>query len=211
MNPIDLNVNCSSAVHVATSNVARFGDFPVVVGLCGSAGAGKSTCALWLEEHGYLRIRFAGPLKQMLLGLGLDQRHTDGDQKEVPNRLLNGRTPRQAMQWLGTEWGRNLFGDDFWVNIWREQATNALKSGRPVVVDDLRFANEAAAVRALNGKIVKIACPWAGSASGAGHASESGDFHHDIVVANDLRGHPERMLVRLAEALGIRDDAVTAA
>lgn len=202
-NTVDLNVNCSSAVNLRPSNVnARLGGFPAVVGLCGLAGAGKSTCALWLQERGYQRIRFAGPLKKMLWSLGLGERHTDGDLKEVPHRLLNGRTPRQAMQWLGTEWGRSMFGDDFWTNIWLQTA-EAILPYQPVVVDDLRFDNEAQAVHALGGVVIKIECPWAGAASSAAHSSESGVSQYDVIVRNDVRGDPETMLRALRDALGL--------
>lgn len=138
----------------------------------------------------------------MLRALGLGERYVDGDLKETPHDLLGGKTPRQAMQWLGTEWGRFHFGDDFWINIWRAQVREALFGGR-VVVDDVRFANEADAVRALGGIVVRIDCPWAGSSSGSGHASEAGQLHHDAVIRNDLRGDPHHMLGQLRGTLGL--------
>ena len=90
---------------------------PVLIGLCGPAGAGKSTAARHLvEHHGFVRRPFAGPLKGMLrtllLGQGVPagdvERMVDSDLKAVPARALDSRTPRLAMSTLGTEQGRAL-------------------------------------------------------------------------------------------------------
>jgi len=55
------------------------------IGFCGPAGAGKSTAAerLMLRWQ-FQRVRFAGPLKAMMLALGLDPAQVDGDRKEEP-------------------------------------------------------------------------------------------------------------------------------
>lgn len=53
--------------------------------LTGEAGAGKSTIARELERlEGFARIRFAGPLKDMVRALGLTEREIEGDLKEQP-------------------------------------------------------------------------------------------------------------------------------
>ncbi len=170
------------------------------VGFCGPAGAGKSTAAERLVQHWlFSRVRFAGPLKAMLLALGLDAEQVDGGRKEEPTPLLCGCTPRQAMQWLGTEWGRNLIGDGFWIEAWRaaverERAQYGYASGfRPlklIVADDVRFANEAKAIRDQGGIVVRIERPGSVSASGGGHVSERLDFEPDRIIRNegDLAG-----------------------
>jgi hypothetical protein len=129
-----------------------------LLGLCGAIGAGKTTAARSLvARHGFFRVPFAAPLKAMLLALGLPAAALEGAAKEAPHPFLAGRTPRQAMQWLGTEWGRDLIGPDFWVAAWRARLTPLAPGG--VVADDVRFANEAAAIRALGGLIVEITRP----------------------------------------------------
>lgn len=162
------------------------------IGICGPAGAGKSTAADRLVKRWrFNRVRFAGPLKAMLLGLGLSAEQVDGDQKEEPTPLLCGRTPRQAMQFLGTEWGRKLIGDDFWIAAWRaavERTGGFHVAGkgwdRLIVADDVRFANEAKAIRDRGGIVVRIERPGAGSASGSGHVSEQLDFVPDRIIHN---------------------------
>jgi hypothetical protein len=164
------------------------------IGFCGPAGAGKSTAAEHLMRHWrFQRVRFAGPLKAMMLALGLDPAQVDGDRKEEPSPLLCGRTPRQAMQWLGTEWGRNLIGEGFWIAAWqaaveRMPPTFTYHGGfapiRLIVADDVRFANEAKAIRDRGGIVVRIERPGAGSASGHAHASERMDFVPDRIIRN---------------------------
>lgn len=164
---------------------------PPVIGFCGAAGAGKSTAAHWLtSRHGYRRERFAGPLKDMLRAFGLTAAEVDGDRKETPLDVLCGRTPRQAMQFLGKEWGRDLLGPDVWVAAWSRRADAIGACGGTVVADDVRFLNEAQAIRARGGVVVRIRRDGAASASGAGHASEAMGFQWDFEIVNpgaDLR------------------------
>jgi hypothetical protein len=117
-----------------------------------------------VKSRGFERVRFAGPLKAMMAALGLTPAEIDGDRKELPCDLLRGKTPRHAMQTIGTEWGRKLIGDDLWIRAWRA-AVDRLPAGTPVVVDDCRFPNEAEAIKAAGGIIVRIERPGAGTAS----------------------------------------------
>lgn len=167
-------------------------DFRVrTIGFCGPAGAGKSTAAWRLVQRWrFTRVRFAGPLKAMMLALGLDPEQVDGGLKEVPTPLLCGRTPRQAMQWLGTEWGRDLIGESLWIAAW-QAAVERVPLQKPwrdranlIVADDVRFANEAAAIRDRGGLVVRIERHGAGSMSGGEHASERREFAPDMVVQN---------------------------
>lgn len=138
----------------------------MIIGLCGLAGSGKSTAADYLvKDLGFVRRRFAGPLKNMIKVLGLTDEHTDGALKEVPCDLLGGRTPRYAMQTLGTEWGRDLIVKDLWIRAWEA----SLPTVDDVVVDDCRFENEAAAIEQRGGVLVYLA--GRGGIAG-GHSSE---------------------------------------
>src|SRR6516164_9279263 len=89
-----------------------------VVGFAGRMHSGKTTAALELIRYGFVRVRFAGPLKSMLHALGLTPAELDGDLKEQPCALLGGVTPRHAQQTLGTEWGRACITPEVWVNAW---------------------------------------------------------------------------------------------
>lgn len=177
----------------------------IVIGLTGVAGSGKTTVAEILrEEWGAERRPFADPLKRMLRRLLEDQgvgladacRMTSGDLKEITTEYLGGRTPREAMQTLGTEWGRAL-APTLWIDAWRRGLEKlALESGADdeelvVVVDDVRFPNEVAALRAFGGTIVRVERPGSGLVGAAGrHASEYADLGvPDVLIDNggDLR------------------------
>lgn len=172
---------------------------PRIIALSGLAQAGKSTVASFLEEIGFIRIRFAGPLKGMLRSLGLTDRHIEGDLKEVPCDLLCGKTPRWVMQRLGTEFGRDMVGEDLWANVWTESVLAALDQGaRGAVAEDCRFVNEAAAVLRLGGQIWHVDRP--GLTAGA-HISEnalSGYVPH-LTIHND--GPLERLRAATMGAL----------
>ncbi|WP_296584874.1 deoxynucleotide monophosphate kinase [Xanthobacter sp.] len=155
----------------------------IIIGFAGRAGAGKTTAAQHLvQHHGFERVRFAGPLKAMMRALGCTEEEVDGARKEMPCDLLGGRTPRLAMQWLGTEWGRDMIAPDLWTRAWEYAA-----AGKPrVVVDDVRFPNEVEAVRRLGGVVLQLIAPGdlALASSFAGHVSERGGLDVDADLIN---------------------------
>jgi hypothetical protein len=153
---------------------------PALIGLIGKKGSGKDTAAEALETLGFQNVKFAGALKAMLRTLlayqGVDEvtigRMIDGDLKEVPTEYLAGKTPRFAMQTLGTEWGRNLIGPDFWLDAAMKKATTG-----DTVITDCRFPNEVDAVNANGGTVIRIVAEgrtvFDESAVGVDHASET--------------------------------------
>jgi hypothetical protein len=175
-----------------------------IIAFTGLAGAGKSTAAAHLVKHrGFERVRFAGPLKAMMLALGCTTEQVDGSEKETPCDLLGGKTPRHAMQTLGTEWGRDLIASDLWIRAWNA-ALAKVPAGVPVVVDDCRFPNEADAVNAAGGILVRIERPGAG-ATGYQHSSETFQLPasatlHNTLSANQLCQQVDRFLADLSWA-----------
>lgn len=80
-------------------------------------------------------------------------------------------TIREYLQRFGTESHRHIFGDNFWVdNLAKNLHTHG---GRIVVVTDVRFPNEAEAVRAAGGHVVRVVGPTEVEDAGDGHASEA--------------------------------------
>lgn len=128
-----------------------------IVGLIGAKGSGKSTVAAMLEKHGWVRLRLGDPLKDMLRAIGLSEDEIEGELKETPCLKLGGVTPRRAMQTLGTEWGRTCMG-----NIWNSllsQRIVALIEENPrvrIVVEDVRFPDQADTVRVFEGEIWRV-------------------------------------------------------
>lgn len=154
-----------------------------LIALTGYAGTGKDTAADALEHQGYARVAFADPLKDMLCALLRCTREQLEDRafKEQPHPVLGGKTPRYAMQTLGTEWGRKLISEDIWVDA----AMRRVGHGVPTVFTDCRFENEAEAVRAGGGQVVRVIRPGVGPVNE--HVSDAGvsDELVDVMLVND--------------------------
>ena len=152
-----------------------------LIALSGVASSGKTTVAKELTKFGYTRSKFSQILKNMLLQIpGVTEEMTEGNQKELPQNIFGGKSPREVMQTLGTEWGRELVTNTIWLDSW-QRSIGGLTN---VVVEDLRFPNEAALVRKLGGEI------WSIRRKGYenhGHSSETEmvEIKPDIVIHND--------------------------
>jgi len=141
-----------------------------VIGLCGLAGSGKSTIALSLrDEYSFEIVSMATGIKAMLRtlfsGCGISGRASE-DMMRMPYKetpidpevypAFNGKTPRQLLQTLGTEWGRACVGSSIWTEIAREAIYTHLRNGKSVVIDDLRFKDEVDMVHDFNGLVAYV-------------------------------------------------------
>lgn len=149
-----------------------------IVVFCGQKNSGKDTAAQALMARGWVRLPLAGPLKNMLANLillrGASEDHVmrmlEGDLKETPSAFLGGKTPRHAMQTLGTEWGRNMLSDTIWLDTWADMTRRLPAEIHGIVVTDCRFANEAAFLQNRGAEVYVIKRP--GYTTQAAHASE---------------------------------------
>ena len=93
------------------------------------------------------------------------------------------------MQKLGKEFGRDLIGEDFWVNAWHHRVKWQIQEGVPgVVADDVRFHNEAAAIYKYGGIIVHATRPGLElNADVSAHESEkyANELPYDVHIIND--------------------------
>lgn len=184
---------------------------PTLLCIAGRAGVGKDTVADYLvKHHGYVKYRFADPLKKLLnerFGWTPEQ-WDDRSWKEAPQRHCGSRStayypfedfsPRSWAQWLGTEVGRTIGGKDVWVNaMWRDYQER--HPGQRMVVCDARFDNEAASFWARGGDVLHIERP--GAPAVESHASEAGisEEFWSCSVMNDCP--MEEFLARVMQAL----------
>lgn len=92
-------------------------------------------------------------------GFQLTTAHTDGELKERKLKTL-GVSPRYLMQTLGTEWGRAI-DPQIWLKAWlREARAETWAGAKGIVVDDVRFLNEAEFLRReVDATIISIITP----------------------------------------------------
>lgn len=139
----------------------------LIIGLAGRARSGKDTVAAMLE--GYHRVSFADPIKDACrAAFGLTDQELYGSLKETPRHNLCGKSPRQVMQWFGTEFARDRIGSD----VWLRQAARRIEGHPRVVIPDCRFENEALWIKQRRGFIVLVERP--GIDPVHAHSSESG-------------------------------------
>lgn len=183
----------------------------MLIGLCGLPGTGKDEIATYLaKSHGFRLGKMAAGLKLMLHAFlkhgGLEEseiwRMLEGELKEVSHPLLCGKTPRWAMQSLGTEWGRDCIGADIWGNLWDTYTKAALDNGVSVVCSDIRFPNEQERIRRMGGFMVKVEREGRGSSA---HASDNMDWlMADYTIRNtgtiaELRAKVDHLLKEIQE------------
>jgi len=119
---------------------------------------------------GYDQMSFAGPLKAMVQCL------TSCTDKEARPPALCGKSLREVYQSLGTDWGRTMVGQDIWILAGRARIDTLLGDVesdiiRGIVIDDIRFDNEAELVRNMGGVVIEIT---RSSVPQMDHASEAG-------------------------------------
>jgi hypothetical protein len=178
----------------------------MLIGLCGPAGAGKNTVAELLRDSdkcSFHQMAFADPLYEcisVITGIsvaGLQQR----DVKESVFPWV-GKSPRQMLQSLGTEWGRESVHPEIWIKIAMCRATPHLAVGRSVVITDVRFDNEAQAVVNAGGEVWRVVRPgWRClDETTAGHKSEVGVSEHLITRTIDNSGSLDDLRSQLLAA-----------
>jgi len=183
----------------------------IIVGVAGRKRHGKDTVAEMLSEHwGFHRIAYADPLKQIamdLWSLSHEQVFGDDTAKETidPRWGLSGR---QIMQRIGTEVVRSVHAE-----TWTRKAFDTIQRGceggsvmlySPVtkqfervefepsfaqrwVLSDVRFPNEADAVKQHGGTIIKVVRPALLRVGYDEHSSEKSidDIEEDHLIIND--------------------------
>lgn len=164
-----------------------------IIGLSGYSTAGKDEAAKALVEHGYTRIAFADVLRDMAYAIDPYIDVSDGPHEYEFGRLsglidrygwdqAKNDFPdvRRLLQRLGTEAGRKILGE----NIWIETAFSRAASSN-IVVTDVRFPNEADAIRSRAGVVVRITRNGVGPRND--HASELAlvDYPFDYYIENN--------------------------
>jgi len=147
-----------------------------IIGLTGKAGSGKDTvCEIIQQQFPSVGI-FA--LASELKRIATDEFGWNGEKDP------NGR---KLLQLLGTECGRMYGGENFWINKWKSKVKKWRSNVSwnddhyPIVLcSDVRFDNEAQAIKDMGGKIIKVEGRAYDMGNNQSHASENG-INPDLV------------------------------
>lgn len=175
----------------------------MLIGCSGYARSGKDTVAKILEvKYGFQHLAFADTIREALWALDpivTSEEHSkpgtysllalrdyfdiydlDWSNYREKGQPAASAEIRRLLQRLGTEAGRDLLGENIWINV-----TLAKRNSNKAVVTDLRFLNEALAIRGLDGKLIRVSRP--GVLAVNNHYSETAldDFEFDHLIEND--------------------------
>jgi hypothetical protein len=164
----------------------------MIIGLSGYAQTGKDTIADYLiKNYGFTRVAFADPIREALYKLdpkirlgessGVSLSHAVDNMGWEEVKKLSPDT-RELLQRLGTEVGRSMFGEDFWV----KQAMKKAQEHEKVVITDVRYPNELEAILKASGAVWRVIKNDVGAVNR--HASETALDHYQfehIIFNND--------------------------
>ena len=172
-------------------SLQTFGELPMqkmrLIGIAGKARSGKDTAATYLLNKlggNWSTASFADPMKAMLNAIDVD---TSDEAKDLPSNQY-GVSTRHMLQTLGTEWGRDGIGSNFWIDVFARS-----NAGQFVIVPDVRFENEAELIR-KHGFLIHI--EGRGGIEGSHISEQQLDFHDDDIFVNN-RGSLSELYARL--------------
>ena len=165
-----------------------------LIAVTGYKNSGKNAvCDVLRDSFGFKITGFADALKAQFLAI--DPWIPIGDGKWERLTVLvakygwdvaKERFPeiRRLLQKGGTEGGRDIFGQDVWVDTWMRNVDALLDEEGDACVSDMRFLNEAGAVRAMGGQVWRVYRPDTGPGE---HRSENelDRIKADVTIMND--------------------------
>jgi hypothetical protein len=206
-----------------------------LVAFNGKLGSGKDTAGERLDAMAACptnRLSFARPLKEsaaalldipaedwetykhdpevkVMLSVGYEEFEVgypdDGGEVLEQPRVIREFTARQFLQRYGTESHRDVFGENFWVDLALESYRYSSSSDLTYITD-CRFENEAEAVLKLGGVVVNVIGPDDDTGS---HLSEAKlpdrliTFYLDNTKRDDGYAMLDRQLRSIAATVGI--------
>ena len=180
-----------------------------LIGLSGYAQAGKDSVGNVLQKnHEFAQRSFAQPMRDALKKL---DPYVDDKGMRLNDALLReggwewakkNTDTRHLLQVLGTDVGREMFGENFWV----EQAFKEIQSLRYVVFTDVRFPNEAESIKSAGGTVWRVTRPGVEAANAhiSEHSLDNWSFDHIInnnSTLEDLANQVDYTVARIVRGL----------
>jgi hypothetical protein len=168
-----------SAVHGLMSNVTPIRQpdrsLPPLIGLGGHLGAGKDALAEHIaEKYGATVLGMSAPLVRAMQALnpviplfvpGVNTKYVPTGRYTTYRELHQSvgyvgakKNPevRRLYQTLGTQVGRDMIGDDVWVDMARRDIQALREDGEAVLITGIRFPNELQMIQGQGGKLVWV-------------------------------------------------------
>lgn len=137
-----------------------------IIGINGIIGSGKDSFSQAFIDEGYIKLSFAGSLKDAVSAIfGWDREMLEGatpdarKERETVDKFWSTKlefevTPRKILQLYGTDVMRKHFNDSIWIFSLERQIIN--NSDKNIIITDCRFLNELKLLRSLNSTIVEV-------------------------------------------------------
>ena len=183
-----------------------------IIGLTGRAAAGKDTVADFIcakeqfKGNVVTKIACADQLKKICSDVFFDAFQVPSEaffgtqaEKEAPLEAVPGWSGRRILQYIGTEGFRHVH-EDVWARAMIGRASSLINGNlcKMVVIADVRFLSEAAAIKDAGGIVIRVKRPEADAVKSI-HASETqlAEIKEDYVIDN--QGRELYLLEKLVE------------
>lgn len=159
-----------------------------LIGLHGKAGSGKDSSV----DHLFCKkLAFAKDLKdaaKVLFEFTDDQLYDNKEKEKMDVRY--GKSPREILQLLGTEFCRGVIDQKFHINKMRRKLEELKNTDELVIICDVRFLDELELIKEYGGAVIYIkrtGIVGGTTTTQSGHVSEKklDDSLFDHVVVND--------------------------
>jgi hypothetical protein len=178
----------------------------MIIGLSGYAQSGKDTVAgMLIGLHGYKNVAFANNIRKLLYEM--DPYINDGNPVFRLQDLVDSRgwdeaktiapETRRLLQDLGVG-ARELFGQDFWV----EQVLKNINPADRIVITDVRFQNEAEAIKKQSGQIWRVNRPGVGPVNNHISETDMDLWDWDAVITNNNDNDMQSLINQIKVLLG---------
>ena len=189
---------------------------PALIGISGKMGSGKDTLVSRLitflshecahaPTGGITHLKFAMPLKKvvaLVTGTSLDD---NLHRKDMVVKRFGNKTLGQLQQEIGTYF-RTAYDEDVWMYPVLLDALARCRSGAVVLISDVRFPNEADAICAAGGIVIRLVCPsdtTQDEARDAAHISETAldDYAFFAAIVENRKVSPDELLDAVLAAI----------
>ena len=151
----------------------------MIIGITGYAGSGKDTIAkILIEKYGFERRAFADNVRAILYNLDV---HGVKDIVDEIGWDRAKRIPgiRSLLQNLGVS-AREVLGERTWI----DPVLKGLSTSKLYVITDVRFKNEAQAIRDFEGQIWRVQRPGVTPVNRHISETELDEIHANKVIIN---------------------------